>query len=151
MRTELETLAEERKGPLHAAQLSTLDDLIRKVEALRAHVQPTPTTLPEWIRLTGSLVQPTADMATEIRHLIGSRGWEGMPGSPATARASIEEAASWADSLARAVRALDHEISSLVPWAEMLMSPPSLLVDGKHPEIAAQWSRLEKLPDPYFH
>ena len=59
----------------------------------------------------------------------------------------MEELAAWADSLARAVRALDQEIGNLVPWA-MLESPPSSMTGDEHPDIASHWASLKKLHAP---
>jgi cellobiose phosphorylase len=159
MKGELEKLVSEHMRPMQAAQRATLDAIAARIDAIsvQAH-SPSPQTLAGWVGLTGSLVQPTADLATEARKLVVTRvqgskfkvqGREESTFSlkPGTLNI-VEELASWADSLARAVQSLDHELGSLAPWATMLESPPELLTGDKQPEISSHWARLKKLPDP---
>ena len=61
---------------------------------------------------------------------------------------SVEELSAWADSLARAVRALEQDIGNLVPWANMLEAPPALMTGAEHPDIASHWASLKKLHAP---
>ncbi len=172
IKSDLEALGADRRGPLHDAQHSTLDALMERVETIKnevgyaqEEVKSTPRTVPEWVTLTTSLVQLTGDLATEARRLVGGRGWE----SPILGRGAIQapagqkyskrnvdtvlELAFWTDSLARAVRSLEVEINSLVPWASMIESPPLLLKEERsndpgRSEIAALWANLKELPGP---
>ncbi|HET9494407.1 MAG TPA: glucoamylase family protein, partial [Chloroflexia bacterium] len=148
IRLELEALGADRKGPLHDAQSMTLDAMLQMVETIESRIVSTPRTIPEWCKLAGSLVQITGGLATEARRMVGARGWEKLPSPAGQRRSSAGDLAYWADGLARAARALDATTNNLVPWAGMLESPPPLLSGGAHPDIAAHWARLKKLPGP---
>ncbi len=151
IRSEVAGLAAERKGPLQTGQLSTLDAIISRTEAISVLLQPTPRSVIDWVALTSSLVEPTVDLATVVRRLVGGRGWERVAdetGTPPHSISSVEELSAWADSLARAVRALEQDIGNLVPWATMLEAPPALMTGAEHPDIASHWASLKKLHAP---
>ncbi|MEP6775351.1 MAG: glucoamylase family protein, partial [Chloroflexota bacterium] len=148
---ELGALRVEHRSPLQTTQRLTLDGIAALVEKIAVQARSTPQTMLEWAEWTNSLVQPTTDLATEARRLAGARGWEPDPKQVQSAdvnnrrASSLEELVYWADSLARAVRSLEQELGSVVPWASMLAYPPALLVDEARPEIAAHWARLKTL------
>ncbi len=152
MRAAVAKLVNEHMRPLQASQRATLEAIAARVEAISVQLAPTPHTLTEWVRLTDSLVQPSSDLATEARKLVSAPGWgkgsERDGNNPGNNISSVDELASWADTLARAVQALEQEITSLMPWAAMLESPPELLTGDKQPEIASHWARLKMLPGP---
>jgi cyclic beta-1,2-glucan synthetase len=157
MKAELTKLMSEHMRPLQASQRTTLSDIAARVETISVLVEThcnasLPHTLTDWVKLTGSLVQPASDLATEVRRLIGALGWgkgsQRDDNNPVYTSSSVDELACWTDTLVRAVQALDQEISNLIPWAAMLESPPELLTDNKQPEIASHWARLKKLPVP---
>ncbi|MEO5951147.1 MAG: hypothetical protein ABIQ44_01645, partial [Chloroflexia bacterium] len=152
MKAEVGKLIGEHMRPMQTAQRATLEAIGARIDAISLIVQATtPQDLIGWANLRNALMQPVVNLATETRRLLGERGWE-RPTARGEAmvgnKASVEELAAWADSMARAVQGLDQDMRGLVPWANMLESAPDLLTGDKQPQIANQWANLKKLPDP---
>jgi cyclic beta-1,2-glucan synthetase len=137
-----------------------------------------PPSPPALSALMSTLVSPVVALATDVRRLSGSGfssngktapanlttgSWDlSDPNSDrrsATARqtaildapisvASLSELVTWTDRLAHGVQALEEELKTLVPWADLLARPHPLLLKDSQPEIAAHWARLSTMPQP---